>query len=241
MARERILAQKDFKTLSVLVPVFNEEATLRQVLDRIRAVELPLALEIVVVNDASSDGTSRVLAELDDPRIKVFTHPQNQGKGAALRTGLTEVTGDIVLVQDADLEYDPNDWPSLLAPIMEGKTSVVYGSRFSGDNDNMSRLHWIGNKFLTVTTTVLYATKLTDMETCYKCFDRRVLEPIHVVSNRFDFEPEITAKVLRQGYRIYEVPISYQGREADEGKKITWRDGFAALKALVKFRFTTTL
>ena len=241
MARERILAQKDFKTLSVLVPVFNEEATLRQVLDRIRAVELPLALEIVVVNDASSDGTSRVLAELDDPRIKVFTHPQNQGKGAALRTGLTEVTGDIVLVQDADLEYDPNDWPSLLAPIMEGKTSVVYGSRFSGDNDNMSRLHWIGNKFLTVTTTVLYATKLTDMETCYKCFDRRVLEPIHVVSNRFDFEPEITAKVLRQGYRIYEVPISYQGREFDEGKKITWRDGFAALKALVKFRFTTTL
>ncbi len=241
MARERILAQKDFKTLSVLVPVFNEEATLRQVLDRIRAVELPLALEIVVVNDASSDGTSRVLAELDDPRIKVFTHPQNQGKGAALRTGLAEVTGDIVLVQDADLEYDPNDWPSLLAPIMEGKTSVVYGSRFSGDNDNMSRLHWIGNKFLTVTTTVLYATKLTDMETCYKCFDRRVLEPIHVVSNRFDFEPEITAKVLRQGYRIYEVPISYQGREFDEGKKITWRDGFAALKALVKFRFTTTL
>ena len=241
MARERILAQKDFKTLSVLVPVFNEEATLRQVLDRIRAVELPLGLEIVVVNDASSDGTSRVLAELDDPRIKVFTHPQNQGKGAALRTGLAEVTGDIVLVQDADLEYDPNDWPSLLAPIMEGKTSVVYGSRFSGDNDNMSRLHWIGNKFLTVTTTVLYATKLTDMETCYKCFDRRVLEPIHVVSNRFDFEPEITAKVLRQGYRIYEVPISYQGREADEGKKITWRDGFAALKALVKFRFTTTL
>ena len=162
-------------------------------------------------------------------------------QGAALRTGLAEVTGDIVLVQDADLEYDPNDWPSLLAPIMEGKTSVVYGSRFSGDNDNMSRLHWIGNKFLTVTTTVLYATKLTDMETCYKCFDRRVLEPIHVVSNRFDFEPEITAKVLRQGYRIYEVPISYQGREADEGKKITWRDGFAALKALVKFRFTTTL
>lgn len=241
MARERILAQKDFKTLSVLVPVFNEEATLRQVLDRIRAVELPLALEIVVVNDASSDGTSRLLAELDDPRIKVFTHPQNQGKGAALRTGLAEVTGDIVLVQDADLEYDPNDWPSLLAPIMEGKTSVVYGSRFSGDNDNMSRLHWIGNKFLTVTTTVLYATKLTDMETCYKCFDRRVLEPIHVVSNRFDFEPEITAKVLRQGYRIYEVPISYQGREFDEGKKITWRDGFAALKALVKFRFTTTL
>ena len=241
MARERILAQKDFKTLSVLVPVFNEEATLRQVLDRIRAVELPLGLEIVVVNDASSDGTSRVLAELDDPRIKVCTHPQNQGKGAALRTGLAEVTGDIVLVQDADLEYDPNDWPSLLAPIMEGKTSVVYGSRFSGDNDNMSRLHWIGNKFLTVTTTVLYATKLTDMETCYKCFDRRVLEPIHVVSNRFDFEPEITAKVLRQGYRIYEVPISYQGREADEGKKITWRDGFAALKALVKFRFTTTL
>ena len=229
MARERILAQKDFKTLSVLVPVFNEEATLRQVLDRIRAVELPLGLEIVVVNDASSDGTSRVLAELDDPRIKVFTHPQNQGKGAALRTGLAEVTGDIVLVQDADLEYDPNDWPSLLAPIMEGKTSVVYGSRFSGDNDNMSRLHWIGNKFLTVTTTVLYATKLTDMETCYKCFDRRVLEPIHVVSNRFDFEPEITAKVLRQGYRIYEVPISYHGRTYEEGKKIGWKDGLKAL------------
>ena len=170
--------------------------------------------------------------------MKVIHHKVNQGKGAAIRTGLAEAHGDLVLVQDADLEYDPNDWPRLLEPILRGKARVVYGSRFTGERKNMLPLHWIGNRFLSLVTNVLYSSTLSDMETCYKLFDAQVIEGLTIVSNRFDFEPEITAKVLRRGHRIYEVPISYAGREPDEGKKITWRDGFGALKALVKFRFT---
>ena len=241
MAPERSLEQKDYKTLSVLVPVYNERSTIGEVIRRIRSVEVPLEVEIVVVNDGSSDGTDKVLATLEDSTVRVFNHAQNQGKGAALRTGLEAATGDLVIIQDADLEYDPEDWIKLLDPIMKHKAFVVYGSRFTGERKNMLLLHWIGNRFLSLVTNVLYATTLSDMETCYKCFDRRVIEPVHIVSNRFDFEPEITAKVLRQGFRIYEVPISYAGREFDEGKKITWRDGFAALKALIKFRFTKSL
>ena len=191
-----------------------------------------------MVDDGSSDGTDKVLAalgRLDGPH----PHPPGQpGKGAAIRTGLETVRGDLVLIQDADLEYDPEDWPKLLDPILRGKARVVYGSRFTGERKNMLPLHWIGNRFLSLVTNVLYSSTLSDMETCYKLFDRRVLEGITVESDRFDFEPEITAKVLRRGYRIYEVPISYAGREATEGKKITWRDGFGALKALVKYRFT---
>jgi glycosyltransferase involved in cell wall biosynthesis len=167
----------------------------------------------------------------------VVSHDRNQGKGAAIRTGLGVARGDLVLIQDADLEYDPDDWPKLLDPILKGKASVVYGSRFTGERKNMLLLHWVGNRFLSLVTNLLYQSTLSDMETCYKLFDRRVIEGLVLVSNRFDFEPEITAKVLRRGYRIYEVPISYAGREMDEGKKITWRDGFAAVKALVKFRF----
>jgi glycosyltransferase involved in cell wall biosynthesis len=167
----------------------------------------------------------------------VINHPHNKGKGAAIRTGLETIRGDLVLVQDADLEYDPADWPKLLEPILRGKSKVVYGSRFTGERKNMMPLHWVGNRLLSLVTNVLYSTTLSDMETCYKLFDRRVLEGITIVSDRFEFEPEITAKVLRRGYRIYEIPISYAGREVDEGKKITWRDGFGALKALIKFRF----
>ena len=241
MAPERSLEHKEYKTLSVLVPVYNERATIGEVIRRIRSVEVPLEVEIVVVNDGSSDGTDKVLATLEDSTVRVFNHAKNQGKGAALRTGLEAATGDLIIIQDADLEYDPEDWIKLLDPIMKHKAFVVYGSRFTGERKNMLLLHWIGNRFLSLVTNVLYATTLSDMETCYKCFDRRVIEPVHIVSNRFDFEPEITAKVLRQGFRIYEVPISYAGREFDEGKKITWRDGFAALKALIKFRFTKSL
>jgi len=241
VAVERTLEPKDFKTLSVLVPVYNEQATVGEVIKRIRSVVVPLDVEVIVVDDGSSDGTDQVLATIEDSSVKVMSHLKNQGKGAALRTGLQAATGDIVIIQDADLEYDPDDWSKLLDPIMKGKAHVVYGSRFAGERKNMFLLHWIGNRFLSLVTNVLYATTLSDMETCYKCFDRRAIEPIHIVSNRFDFEPEITAKVLRQGFRIYEVPISYAGREFDEGKKITWRDGFAALRALVKFRFTKTL
>jgi glycosyltransferase involved in cell wall biosynthesis len=227
-----------YTMLSVIVPVFNERTTVAEVIRRIRAVELPVDVEVVVVDDGSSDGTDKVLTALGDSTVRVITHPQNRGKGAAIRTGLEAIRGDLVLVQDADLEYDPHDWSKLLEPILRGRARVVYGSRFTGERKNMMPLHWIGNRFLSLVTNVLYSSTLSDMETCYKLFDRRVLEGITIESDKFDFEPEITAKVLRRGHRIYEVPISYAGREADEGKKITWRDGFGALKALIKYRFT---
>jgi glycosyltransferase involved in cell wall biosynthesis len=226
-----------FHKLSVIVPVFDERNTVVEILRRMRAVELPLDLEILVVDDGSGDGTRDVLRQLADSTVRVITHPENRGKGAAIRSGLEQVTGDLVLVQDADLEYDPEDWPALLRPLLRGKAQVVYGSRFTGERRNMLFLHWMGNRFLSLVTNVLYNTTLSDMETCYKLFDRRVLDGIKLRSTRFEFEPEITAKILRQGIRIYEVPISYTGREFDEGKKITWRDGFLALWTLVKYRF----
>jgi glycosyltransferase involved in cell wall biosynthesis len=224
--------------LSVIVPVFNERTTVAEVIRRIRAVDLPLEIEVIVVDDGSSDGTDKVLTALGDSTVRVINHGRNRGKGAAIRTGMEAIRGDLVLVQDADLEYDPQDWSKLLDPILRGKARVVYGSRFTGERKNMMPLHWIGNRFLSLVTNVLYSSTLSDMETCYKLFDTRVLEGITIESDKFDFEPEITAKVLRRGYRIYEVPISYAGREADEGKKITWRDGFGAIKALIKYRFT---
>ncbi len=235
------LPHKEFVTLTILIPVFNERTTVSEVIRRVKAKELTLAKEIIVVDDGSTDGTTQVLNNLEDSSVRVLTHHKNQGKGAALRTGLAEATGDLILIQDADLEYDPEDWDKLLKPILSGKANVVYGSRFTGERKNMLLSHWIGNRFLSLLTNLLYSTTLSDMETCYKCFDARVVEPIHIKSNRFDFEPEITAKVLRQGYRIYEVPISYSGREVDEGKKISWRDGFGALKALIRFRFVRKL
>ncbi len=236
--RDPVPAPRTYRSLSVITPVFNERATVAEVIRRMRAVELPLVLQIIVVDDGSSDGSEKVLAALEDSTVRVIHHNTNQGKGAAIRTGLAEVHGDLVLIQDADLEYDPNDWPRLLDPILRGKARVVYGSRFTGERKNMLPLHWMGNRLLSLVTNVLYSSTLSDMETCYKLFDAQVLEGITIVSNKFDFEPEITAKVLRRGHRIYEVPISYAGREPNEGKKITWRDGFGALKALVKFRFT---
>ncbi|MGZ4734272.1 MAG: glycosyltransferase family 2 protein [Acidimicrobiia bacterium] len=226
-----------YTKLSVIVPVYNERNTVVEILRRMRAVELPLDREFVVVDDGSDDGTHSVLTQLGDSTVKIVTHPQNRGKGAAIRTGLEHVTGDLVLIQDADLEYDPDDWPKLLTPMLKGRAKVVYGSRITGEHRNMLYLHWLGNKMLSLVTNLMFNTTLSDMETCYKLFDREVLRGITLRSDRFDFEPEITAKVLRQGIRIYEVPISYAGRELDEGKKITWRDGFAALYALVKYRF----
>ena len=231
-------APRTYRSLSVITPVFNERSTVAEVIRRMRAVELPVVLQIIVVDDGSSDGSDKVLGAIEDSTVRVIRHGANRGKGAAIRTGLAEAHGDLVLIQDADLEYDPNDWPRLLDPIMRGKARVVYGSRFTGERKNMLPLHWIGNRILSLVTNVLYSSTLSDMETCYKLFDAEVLEGITIVSNKFDFEPEITAKVLRRGHRIYEVPISYAGREQNEGKKITWRDGIGALKALVKFRFT---
>jgi glycosyltransferase involved in cell wall biosynthesis len=229
---------RSYRTLTVITPVYNERSTVAEVIRRMRAVELPLTLQIIAVDDGSSDGSDKVLSALEDSTLRVLRHEVNRGKGAAVRTGLAEAHGDLVLIQDADLEYDPTDWPRLLDPILRGKARVVYGSRFTGERKNMLPLHWIGNRLLSLVTNVLYSSTLSDMETCYKLFDAQVLEGLTIKSNRFDFEPEITAKVLRRGHRIYEVPISYAGREPDEGKKITWRDGFSALKALVKFRFT---
>jgi glycosyltransferase involved in cell wall biosynthesis len=229
-----------YRSLSVIVPVFNERNTVAEIVRRIRAVTLPgdLDLEVVVVDDGSSDGTEKILGALVDSTVRVISHSTNLGKGAAISTGLATVRGDLVLVQDADLEYDPDDWPKLIDPILKGKAQVVYGSRFTGERKNMFPSHWLGNRLLTLVTNILYRSTLSDMETCYKLFDRRVLEGITIQSDKFDFEPEITAKVLRRGYRIYEVPISYAGREISEGKKITWRDGVGALRALIKYRFT---
>jgi len=178
-----------------------------------------------------------VLRQLNDSTVRVITHPTNRGKGAAVRTGFAHSTGDLILIQDADLEYDPEDWPALMAPLLRGKARVVYGSRFTGERKNMLFWHRVGNRFLSLVTNVLYNTTLSDMETCYKLFDRRVLDGITIESDRFEFEPEITAKVLLKGHRIYEVPISYAGREFHEGTKITWRDGFGALWTLLRYRF----
>ena len=237
-ARDEFVPPK-LRKLSVIVPVYNERNTLVEVLRRMRAVELPdgIEREIIVVDDGSDDGTRDVLKQLGDSTVRVVLHDVNRGKGAALRTGFSHATGEYVLVQDADLEYDPEDWPKLLNPVLRGKARVVYGSRFTGERRNMLLLHWIGNRFLSMTTNILYNTTLSDMETCYKLLERDLVDEMKLHSNRFDIEPEITAKVLKRGIRIYEVPISYSGREFDEGKKITWRDGFSALWTLVKYRF----
>jgi glycosyltransferase involved in cell wall biosynthesis len=223
--------------LSVIVPVLNERSTVTEIVRRMRAVDLPMDREIIIVDDGSTDGGEKVMATLEDSTVRLVRHPVNRGKGAAVRTGLGVARGDLILIQDADLEYDPEDWPKLLAPILRGRAQVVYGSRFTGERKNMLFWHWVGNRFLSLVTNVLYNTTLSDMETCYKLFDRKVLDGITLRADRFDFEPEVTAKVLKRGYRIYEVPISYTGREPDEGKKITWRDGFGALIALVRYRF----
>jgi len=223
--------------LSVIVPVFNERNTVAEIVRRMRSVDLPVEREIVVVDDGSDDGTRDVLTQLADSTVRIVKHGVNRGKGAAIRTGLENSTGDVVLVQDADLEYDPEDWPKLLAPMLRGKARVVYGSRFTGERRNMLFLHWVGNRLLSLVTNMLYNSTLSDMETCYKLFERDVLDGVQLRANRFDFEPEFTAKVLRRGIRIYEVPISYAGRELHEGKKITWRDGISALWTLVKYRF----
>lgn len=239
MAERELPPPAKLRKLSVVVPVFNERNTLVEVVRRMRSVELPDGVdrEIIVVDDGSTDGTRDVLRQLGDSTVRVVLHPDNRGKGAALRTGFEHATGEYVLVQDADLEYDPQDWPRLVNPVLQGKARVVYGSRFTGERRNMLFLHWVGNRFLSLVTNVLYNTTLSDMETCYKLIERSLIPRLALRAERFDIEPEITAKLLKLGVRIYEVPISYTGREFDEGKKITWKDGFAALWTLVKYRF----
>jgi glycosyltransferase involved in cell wall biosynthesis len=224
--------------LSIVMPVFNERNTIKEILRRVRKVDLgELEREIVVVDDGSSDGTRDILAMEEDSVTRVIYHAENSGKGAAVRTGFAAATGDLIIIQDADLEYDPEDYPNLLEPVLKGKAQVVYGSRFTGPRKNMLFWHFVGNRFLALVTNILYNTTLSDMETCYKLFTREALEGIELRSNHFDIEPEITAKILRKKVRIFEVPISYAGREIEEGKKITWRDGIPAMWALIKFRF----
>ncbi len=224
--------------LSVIIPCYNERPTVATVIDRVRAVGL--AHEIIVVDDGSTDGSREVLAQID-PRddLKIILHDHNQGKGAAVRTGFKAATGDVFLIQDADLEYDPREYPILLRPIEEGISKVVYGSRFlGGPRKAMFFWNMVANRTLTFVTNILYNAILSDMETCYKVFRAEVVREIPLRSRRFDFEPEITAKVLKRGYRIYEVPISYNGREWEEGKKITWKDGVIAMWTLFRYRFT---
>lgn len=224
--------------ISVVIPVYNEVETICEILKRVRAVDI--VNEIIVVDDGSNDGTHQCLDEFGQshPDVKILFHQKNLGKGAALKTGFAQLSGDIVIVQDADLEYDPREYSNLLLPILDGRADVVFGSRFLGGPHRVLFFwHYLGNRFLTLLSNVLNNLNLTDMEVCYKVFKVSVLQNITFRSNRFGFEPEFTAKVARKGVRIYEVPISYSGRSYDEGKKITWKDGIKALFAVIWFRF----
>lgn len=223
--------------VSVIIPVYNEVRTIEELVSRVLVV--PLEKEIIIVDDGSVDGTRERLEKISQvENVNVFYHDRNYGKGAALRTGFTHVTGDIVIIQDADLEYDPREYPVLLEPILDGRADVVYGSRFLGGPHRVLFFwHYVGNRFLTLVSNALSNLNLSDMETCYKVFRSEVIKGIILRSNRFGFEPEFTIKVAKNGFRIYEVPISYSGRDYSEGKKITWKDGIVAIFTMLWFRF----
>jgi len=228
--------------LSVLMPVYNEERTLRQVVDVVRAVDLDK--EIILVDDGSRDGSGALIDALAaegaaaGERVHAYHHPRNMGKGAAVRTAVGHARGRIVLIQDADLEYDPHDYQALIAPILEGRAAVVFGSRAFSSHSAYSFWFVMGNKLVTLATNVLYNCYISDMETCYKVMRREIAQGLDLKSRGFDIEPEITAKLVKAGYRIYEVPISYAARSREEGKKLTWTDGLKAIRTLLRYRFS---
>ncbi len=224
--------------LSVVIPVYNEEATILGLIERVRSAAPSVEKEIIVVDDCSRDGTLQKLDTLRGlPGVTILTHPHNQGKGAALRTGFKSTTGDMVIIQDADLEYDPDEYPKLIQPILDGRADVVFGSRFVGSDTHRVLYFWhsVGNRFLTLLSNALTNLNLTDMEVCYKVFRKEILDRITIEEDRFGFEPEITAKVARLKCRVYEVGISYHGRTYEEGKKIGWKDGVRAIWCILKY------
>ena len=228
-------------TLSVVMPVFNERKTILEIIERVR--DSPYEKEIIIVDDASTDGTQEILEKLAEASdITLFRHENNRGKGAALRTGVSVASGDVTIIQDADLEYDPVDYPKVLDPILSGKADVVYGSRFVGGESHRVFYFWhsVGNKFLTLLSNAFTGLNLTDMETCYKAFKTEIIKSIDLKEDRFGFEPEITAKLAQRGLRIYEVGISYSGRTYDEGKKIGWKDALRAIWCILKYNLTRT-
>ena len=231
---------EEFKRLSILIPVFNEARTVEGILDRVCAADsCGLEKEIILVDDASTDGTGQILKKLPEKDgVKLFSHLHNRGKGAAIRTAIEHATGDVLLIQDADLEYDPADYPNLLRPILDGRADVVYGSRFLGSTHRVLLFwHFMANRFLTLLSNILCNLNLSDMETGYKVFQRKCVEGLNLNAERFGIEPELTAKLARRRYRFYETAISYSGRDYTEGKKIDWKDGLAALWFIFRYRF----
>jgi len=224
--------------LSVIIPVFNEKSTIEEIIRRVQTAEVGFEKEIIVVDDGSEDGTRQVLENLNHPNVEICFHSKNQGKGAALRTGFSKAKGDIILIQDADLEYDPKDYPVLLESLLDGRADVVYGSRFLGAPHRVFFFwHYVGNKLLTTLSNMFSNLNLSDMETCYKVFKKELLNRITLKSKRFGIEPEITIKFAKLKCKIYEVPISYSGRDYSEGKKIGWKDGVAAIFHVIRFKF----
>ena len=221
--------------LSIIIPVYNEKETINDIIDAV--VATPYRKEIIIVDDCSTDGTRNILTKINKDGLKVYIHDKNQGKGAALQTGFSHATGDIILIQDADLEYDPQEYSTLINPILEGKADVVYGSRFAGHGAHrvLYFWHYMGNRFLTFLSNLFTNLNLTDMEACYKAFTREAIAGVKIKEKRFGFEPEITAKMARKKLRIYEVPISYYGRTYEEGKKVTWKDGLRAMWCIIKY------
>jgi len=229
-------SKKTYKLLSVIVPVFNERNTVLEIIRRMRQAELPIDREIIVVDDGSDDGTDKIWPTVEDSTVRVVRHPSNLGKAAAVRTGLVAARGDIVLIQDADLEYDPDDWDALIAPILRGRAEVVYGTRYRGEREVASYTHQLADRSLSLFTSVIFNTAISDVQTGFKVFDRDVIDQLTIESEGFDLEPEITAKLLKSNHKIYEVPVSYSARTPNEGRKFTWRDQMAAARTLVKYR-----